>query len=90
MGLGGTRRLPASRANQARESPPLDVLDYGCGAAWRLRRKVRVAPVQSFADRVEQRALDLTSAEQVFRPALVAELRERPYEFDVQVSSAQI
>jgi hypothetical protein len=47
--------------------------------------KVRVAPVQSFADRVEQRALDLTSAEQVFRPALVAELRKQPYEFDVQV-----
>ena len=47
--------------------------------------KVRAAPVQSFADRVEQRALDLTSAEQVFRPALVAELRKRPYEFDVQV-----
>jgi hypothetical protein len=47
--------------------------------------KVRVAPVQSFADRVEQRALDLASAEQVFRPALVAELRKRPYEFDVQV-----
>src|SRR5262245_18732984 len=47
--------------------------------------KVRVAPVQSFADRVEQRALDLASAEQVFRPALVAELRKRPYEFDLQV-----
>jgi hypothetical protein len=47
--------------------------------------KVRVAPVQSFADRVQQRALDLTSAEQVFRPALVAELRKQPYEFDVQV-----
>jgi hypothetical protein len=47
--------------------------------------KVRVAPVQSFADRVEQRALDLTSAEQVFRPALVAELRKRPYELDIQV-----
>ncbi len=47
--------------------------------------KVRVAPVQSFADRVEQRALDLTSAEQVFRPTLVAELRKGPYEFDVQV-----
>ena len=47
--------------------------------------KVRVAPVQSFADRVEQRAIDLTSAEQVFRPALVAELHERPYEFDIQV-----
>jgi hypothetical protein len=47
--------------------------------------KVRVAPVQSFAERVEQRALDLTSAEQVFRPALVAELRKGPYEFDIQV-----
>ncbi|MGH9969166.1 MAG: catalase family protein [Pyrinomonadaceae bacterium] len=47
--------------------------------------KVRVAPVQSFADRVVQRALDPNAAEQVFRPALVAELRERPYEFDVQV-----
>ena len=47
--------------------------------------KVRVAPVQSFADRVERRTLDPTSAQQVFRPALVAELRERPYEFDVQV-----
>jgi hypothetical protein len=47
--------------------------------------KVRVAPVQSFADRVVQRSIDLNSAEQVFRPALVAELRERPYEFDIQV-----
>jgi len=47
--------------------------------------KVRVAPVQSFADRVEQRDLDLTSAEQVFRPALVAELSKQPYEFDIQV-----
>jgi len=47
--------------------------------------KVRVAPVQSFADRVTRRALDPNSANQVFRPALVAELRERPYEFDVQV-----
>jgi hypothetical protein len=47
--------------------------------------KVRVAPVQSFADRVVQRAIALNSADQVFRPALVAELRERPYEFDIQV-----
>jgi len=47
--------------------------------------KVRVAPVQSFADRVTRRALDPNSANQVFRPALAAELRERPYEFDVQV-----
>jgi hypothetical protein len=47
--------------------------------------KVRVAPVQSFADRIEQRAFDLNSAEQVFRPALVADLRKGPYEFDVQI-----
>ena len=47
--------------------------------------KVRVAPVQSFADRVVRRALDPNAAQEVFRPALVAELRERPYEFDVQV-----
>ena len=47
--------------------------------------KVRVAPVQSFADRVVRRALDPASSQEVFRPALVAELRERPYEFDVQV-----
>jgi hypothetical protein len=47
--------------------------------------KVRVAPVQSFADGVVQRALDPAATDQVFRPALVAELRERPYEFDVQV-----
>ena len=47
--------------------------------------KVRVAPVQSFADRVVQREIDFDSAGQVFRPALVGELRERPYEFDIQV-----
>ncbi len=47
--------------------------------------KVRVAPVQEFADRVVQRTLDPSAQEQVFRPALVAELRERPYEFDIQV-----
>ncbi|QEU89823.1 catalase family protein [Streptomyces kanamyceticus] len=47
--------------------------------------KVRVAPVQEFADRVMLRTLDPLAQEQVFRPALVAELRERPYEFDIQV-----
>jgi hypothetical protein len=47
--------------------------------------KVRVAPVQEFADRVVRRTLDPNAEEQVFRPALVAELRERPYEFDIQV-----
>src|SRR5262249_43838696 len=47
--------------------------------------KVRVAPAMEFADRVTRRALDLTSAEEVFRPALVAELEEHPHEFDIQV-----
>jgi hypothetical protein len=47
--------------------------------------KVRVAPAKAFADRVTRRALDLTSAEEVLRPALVAELKEHPYEFDIQV-----
>jgi hypothetical protein len=47
--------------------------------------KVRATPVQQYADQVERRALEPTSAAEVFRPALVAELRERPYEFDLQV-----
>jgi hypothetical protein len=47
--------------------------------------KVRFAPVPAFAERVVQRDLDLMSAPEVYRPALVAELRDRPYEFDVQV-----
>jgi len=47
--------------------------------------KVRVAPVREFADKVEIRSLDPNAQAEVFRPALVSELRERPYEFDVQV-----
>lgn len=47
--------------------------------------KVRFAPVPAFADKVVQRDLDLGSAPEVYRPALVAELRDRPYEFDIQV-----
>ncbi len=47
--------------------------------------KVRVAPVQTDAEQVVRRILDPTAAAEVFRPALVAELGERPYEFDLQV-----
>jgi hypothetical protein len=47
--------------------------------------KVRARPVQAYADRVVRRVIDRTSAPEVFRPALVAELRERPYAFDLQV-----
>jgi hypothetical protein len=47
--------------------------------------KLRVKPVKEFANKVQRRALDPSSSTQVFRPALVAELKERPYEFDIQV-----
>ncbi|MES9525055.1 catalase family protein [Streptomyces capoamus] len=47
--------------------------------------KVRIAPDPASAEAVVHRSLDLTSAAEVFRPALVAELRERPYAFDIQV-----
>jgi hypothetical protein len=47
--------------------------------------KVRIAPAAGFAEAVTQRDLDLRSAAEVYRPALVAELQARPYEFDIQV-----
>jgi hypothetical protein len=47
--------------------------------------KVRMAPVPAFAEAVVQRDLEPWSAPEVYRPALVAELRDRPYEFDIQV-----
>ena len=47
--------------------------------------KVRVTPVPEYADRVVWRVFDPANAPDVFRPCLVAELRERPFEFDIQV-----
>ena len=47
--------------------------------------KIRIAPVPAFTSSVARQSLDLASAPEVFRPALVAELRERPFEFDIQV-----
>jgi hypothetical protein len=47
--------------------------------------KVRFAPDPESALAVVQRAIDPSSAEEVFRPALAAELRDRPYTFDIQV-----
>ncbi|ACZ87300.1 catalase family protein [Streptosporangium roseum] len=47
--------------------------------------KVRITPDPHFADAVVRRAIDPASAPEVFRPALLAELRERPYAFDIQV-----
>jgi hypothetical protein len=47
--------------------------------------KIRIAPVSEFASRAARHTLDLASAPEVFRPALLAELRERRFEFDIQV-----
>jgi len=47
--------------------------------------KVRVTPTQASAAGVVRRTIDPAAAAEAFRPALVAELRERPYEFDIQV-----
>ena len=47
--------------------------------------KVRITPDPSFAAAVVRRTLDPASAQEVFRPALKAELQERPYAFDIQV-----
>lgn len=47
--------------------------------------KVRVAPTDASAAAVVRRSIDPSSGEEVFRPALVAELREHPFEFEIQV-----
>jgi hypothetical protein len=47
--------------------------------------KVRIAPVPAFADQVVLRTMVTTSAPEVYRPALIAELQARAYEFDIQV-----
>ncbi|MYX95907.1 catalase, partial [Streptomyces sp. SID486] len=47
--------------------------------------KVRFTPDPAAAAAVVRRDIDPTSAAEVFRPALQAELQERPYAFDIQV-----
>lgn len=47
--------------------------------------KVRVAPTEASAAGIDRRNIDPVSGEEAFRPALVAELREHPCEFDIQV-----
>ena len=47
--------------------------------------KVRFAPVRAFADAVERRVVDLMSDPDAYHHALVAELKQRPFEFDLQV-----
>ena len=47
--------------------------------------KVRFAPVPAFADAVEHREVDLASDADAYRRALEVELKQRPFEFDLQV-----
>ena len=47
--------------------------------------KVRFAPVRAFADAIERRVVDLQSDADAYRHALVVELKQRPFEFDLQV-----
>jgi hypothetical protein len=47
--------------------------------------KVRITPDPASAAAVVQRDIDRTAAEEVYRPALVAELQARPYAFDIQI-----
>ena len=47
--------------------------------------KVRFAPVRAFADAVEHRVVDLASDADAYRRALEVELKQRPFEFDLQV-----
>lgn len=47
--------------------------------------KVRIGPDPFHAAAVTRRVLDPASAAEVFRPALIAELQEHPYAFDIQV-----
>ena len=47
--------------------------------------KVRFAPVPAFADAVEHRVVDLASDADAYRRALEVELKQRPFEFDLQV-----
>jgi hypothetical protein len=47
--------------------------------------KVRIAPDAHFADTVVRRDIDPGLVSEMTRPALVAELKERPYAFDIQV-----
>jgi hypothetical protein len=47
--------------------------------------KIRIAPDPSCADAVVRRDIEPGLASEMTRPALVAELQERPYAFDIQV-----
>ncbi|MCW2722283.1 catalase family protein [Pseudonocardia sp.] len=73
-----------------KQIPPVNVLLSSYWTMGAVRHgdyiaKVRIAPDPVFADAVVRRSIDPGAAAEVIRPALVAELQERPYEFDLQV-----
>jgi hypothetical protein len=72
------------------QTPPLNVLLSSYWSMGAVRHgdyiaKVRIAPDPVSAGAVVRRTIDPASAAEVYRPALVAELQERPYMFDIQV-----
>lgn len=72
------------------KTPPLNVLLSTYWTMGAVRHgdyiaKVRITPDRDCAAAVVRRVIDPSSAQEVFRPALQAELQERPYAFDIQV-----
>ncbi|MFE1883793.1 catalase family protein [Streptomyces diastatochromogenes] len=72
------------------KTPPINVLLSGYWTMGAVRHgdhiaKVRIAPHPDSAAAVVRRTLDPASAPEVYRPALEAELQERPYTFHIQV-----
>ena len=63
----------------------LHLLDDGSRAPRRVCGKSARGSCKGGCREGGRRHLDPASAAEVFRPALVAELQERPYEFDIQV-----
>ncbi len=47
--------------------------------------KLRAAPVKEYADMVSRRLLNIKASPEVFRPALVSELQEHGFEYNIQV-----
>lgn len=72
------------------QNPPVNVLLSSYWTMGAVRHgdyiaKVRITPDPDSAAAVVRRSIAPASAPEVFRPALQAELQERPYAFDIQV-----
>ncbi|WP_461791459.1 catalase family protein [Pedobacter sp.] len=47
--------------------------------------KLRVKPVHEYIGKIKRRDIDINTADQVFGPALIAEIKEHDFAFDLQV-----